>query len=79
MFESLALLVGTTGFNDYPVFIKPAAQIEAVIDRGPIQEMIVKCKGGTAIVSFSKVDRKYCTPKLSCHSTFAAVMSETCG
>ncbi len=79
MFESLALLVGTTGFNDYPVFLKPTAQIEAVIDRGPIQEMIVKCKGGTAIVSFSKVDRKYCSPKLACYSTFAAVISETCG
>jgi hypothetical protein len=76
--ESLPLLASTTGFNDYPAFLRPSAQVEAVIDRGPIQELIIKCRGGTAIVSFSKIDRKYCSPKFVCHSTLAAVLRNTC-
>ena len=80
---TLALLAtgagGAAGLTDYPAFVRPEARIEAVIDRGPIQELIVKCGGGTAILSFSKVERLYCDPKLRCHKNLGVVVARTCG
>ena len=70
---------GASGLTDYPVFRRPAARIEAVIDRGPIQELIVKCGGGTAILSYSKVEKLYCDPKLRCHRNLGVVVAQTCG
>lgn len=68
----------TSGLTDYPVFRNPRARVEASIDRGPIVELIVKCRRGNAIVSYSKMERVYCTPRLNCHRSLGVVIAETC-
>lgn len=68
-----------SGLTDYPVFLRPTARVEAIVDRGPIQELIIKCGSGTAIISYSKVDRKFCTPLLKCDPSLRVVLARTCG
>ena len=65
--------------TDYPAFRRPAARVEAVVDRGLIQELIIKCDGGTAIVSYSKVERLYCGPDARCHARLPVIVARTCG
>ncbi len=68
------------GLTDYPAFLRPTAKVEAIVDRGLIQELIVKCGAdGTAIISYSKVDRKFCTPQLKCDTSLRVVLARTCG
>jgi hypothetical protein len=57
-----ALLVAST-FTIYPPPEGPRPRIEAITDRGPILEMIVHCRKGTGILSYSKIERLYCSPR----------------
>lgn len=68
-----------SGLTEYPAFINPRARVEAVIDKGPIQELIINCGKGTAIISYSKLERAYCTPKFACSPRLSVVISQTCG
>ena len=68
-----------SGLTDYPGFRQPRARVEAIIDRGTIQEIVIKCGGGTAIISYSKIERAFCTPKLHCSKRLSDVIAETCG
>ncbi len=70
---------GASGLTDYPAFRQPGAQVEAIIDRGPIQELIIKCGDGTAIISFSKVEGRFCTPRLHCDPSLRKIVARTCG
>lgn len=67
-----------TSFTYYPEFVSPGAKIEAVTDLGPILEVVVKCERGTAIMSFSKVERVFCTPKWTCHSDMNVAIARSC-
>lgn len=71
-------LVLTAIYSDYPAFVKSGGVIEAYTDRGPIIEMIVRCPAGIGIVSYSKVDRRYCSSKLDCFSGLEAAVARTC-
>ena len=53
-------------------------RVEAMIDRGPIYELVVRCAQGTAIVSASKLNRTYCTPALHCDTDLARVLARAC-
>ncbi len=76
---TLAASTATGVFSDYPGFLNPDSEVEAVVDRGPILELIVKCGDGTAILSYSKVERLYCTPNRSgCFNTFDDAINSTC-
>ncbi len=55
-----------------------APRVEASTDKGPILEIIVRCQSGTAIISYSKIDQKYCTPKLICGTSMAAIVAKSC-
>jgi hypothetical protein len=70
--------VNYTPFIDYPGFVHAEAIMEAHIDRGPIVELIIKCGQGSASISFSKVERLFCSPKFSCDASFDAVVAKTC-
>jgi hypothetical protein len=76
---SVGLIAAAQGFIDYPVFVDPSSRVEATIDRGPIVEMIVKCGDGTAIISYSKIEKLYCTPKFKCSAGLNTVLRQTCG
>ena len=47
-------------FTTHPGAVPTGRAVEAVVDRGVIMEMIVRCRNGTAIISFSKIERRYC-------------------
>ena len=72
-------LATNTPFIEYPAFVLDRPQIEAVTDKGPILEMIVRCKTGTAIISYSKIERVYCDPRLSCARDRNAIARRACG
>ena len=54
-------------------------RIEAATDRGPIIEFIVRCPRGTAIISYSKMERLFCDPRLKCDEDKEVVMRRSCG
>lgn len=59
-------VVAAASFTEYPSFVRPGALVEAIVDRGPIKELIVRCKDGTGILSYSKIEKTYCTPDWRC-------------
>jgi hypothetical protein len=80
------ILANFTGYPAYgdrgavmPRRIEALPRVEATTDRGPIVEIIVRCASGTAIISYSKVERLYCSPKLKCDGSIAVTISRTCG
>ena len=75
---TLLTVAVAVGFIDYPGFVDPRARVEAVIDRGPILELILKCPPGTAILSYSKVEHLYCTPTKGCTSDLKVAIGRTC-
>lgn len=75
---AVAGVVLAAGFTLYPGSRAPDARIEAITDRGPIRELIVRCPAGTAIVTYSPVERLYCTPRLRCDADIEAVIARSC-
>ena len=83
------LTIATAGFTTYPGFgdklpgpAQPAPQqlrIESIVDRGPIVEMVIRCGANAAIISYSKVEKLYCSPKLVCDSKLDKTLALTCG
>ncbi|MGD9783094.1 MAG: hypothetical protein AB7E80_10780 [Hyphomicrobiaceae bacterium] len=67
-----------TIYSDYPAFLKRGGAVEAWTDRGPIIEIIVRCRVGTGIVSYSKIDGAYCAPRYDCHATLRSAIRKTC-
>ena len=79
MFKLAAIGVALAAiYSDYPGFLKHTGVIEAYTDRGPIVEMIVRCKAGVGIISYSKIDEKYCSSKMTCSTSRAKAIAETC-
>ncbi len=75
----LGILIAAAIFTIYEGPAAPDPRIEATTDRGPIVEMIVRCKPGTAIISYSKMERLYCDPKLVCSPDKNVVIQRACG
>ena len=65
-------------FSDYPAFTKRSGVIEAYTDRGPIVELIIRCPIGTGIISYSKVEKLYCSSKFACSSAIKPAIDDTC-
>jgi hypothetical protein len=65
-------------YSDYPAFLKRAGVIEAYTDRGPIVELIVRCPAGTGIMSYSKIERVYCSSKHMCTEKLQPALDDTC-
>lgn len=71
-------LAMTAIYSDYPAFLKKHGVIEAYTDRGPIVEMIVRCPVGTGIMSYSKIERLYCSSKHKCSAKLQTAVANTC-
>lgn len=78
-----------SNFTSYPAFgdritglpgpTRPAlARVEAAVDKGPIIELIVRCPEGTGIISYSKLERVYCSSRAKCSPQIAAAVHDTC-
>ena len=39
---------------------RPIPRIEAMTDRGPIVEIIVQCPAGTGIMTYSRMEKRFC-------------------
>lgn len=75
---AIAGVVLAAGFTLYPGNRAPDSRIEAITDRGPIKELIVRCPVGTTIVTYSPVERLYCTPRLRCEVDLDTVIARSC-
>ena len=71
-------LAMTAIYSDYPAFVGRGGVVEAYTDRGPIVELIVRCPVGTGIMSYSKIERLYCSSKAHCSSTLKSAVADTC-
>lgn len=74
----VSLILLSAGFIHYPGWVDPSERVEAIIDRGPILELIVRCPVGTAIMTYSKVERLYCTPQLACDPRLDVAHADSC-
>jgi hypothetical protein len=89
MLVAAAIAFTAASYTAYPAFgdrggVQPPAvlaqpRVEAATDRGPIVEMIVRCPKGTAIISYSKIERLYCSPKHTCNRSLGVVLAKSCG
>ncbi len=70
----------TGDFTRYPAFLPNGAHsgIEAITDRGLIAELIVRCSEGVAVLSYSKAERLFCTPKDGCFDTLIVARRTAC-
>lgn len=75
-FVAAAVLAGH--FTHYAPPSNALPRVEAVTDRGPMLELIVRCPSGTAIMSYSKLERVYCGPKAGCVTERTAAMRRAC-
>lgn len=73
-----AATTSTTIYSDYPGFVDTRATVEAYVDRGPILELIVKCPVGTGMLTYSKIEHRYCSSKLACFASLKSAIRETC-
>jgi hypothetical protein len=72
-----SLTIGT--FTLYPPPSSPEPRIEAIIERGIISELIVKCVHGTAIISYSPTDGMYCLSPSNCSTDRMDIIDQSCG
>ena len=82
---AFAQSVPAGGFRTYPGFLDPYAKVEAVHDKGLMMELIVRCSvkaDGTispGIMSYSKVERLFCSSRHRCFSDPVRAARDTCG
>lgn len=88
MIELMSIVLLAANFTAYPAFgnsiagpggpLPGGARVEVTTDKGPIIELIVRCPIGTAIISYSKLDRLYCSPRQRCDERIGRVVRDTC-
>lgn len=79
MLETAAIvLTASTPFIHYPPVRATPPRIEVVTDRGPILELVVRCPAGTAIITYSKIERVFCGPKGGCSADRNDVIGRVC-
>ena len=78
MNETLFVLALASHFTIYPIEGKAPPRVEAITDRGPIDELIIGCRTGTSIITYSKVEKLYCAPKQGCGRDRDAMIARAC-
>jgi hypothetical protein len=71
-------------FNLYPGFYDSDAFVEMTSDKGLIVEIVLRCerKGNTikaGIMTYSKVEKLYCSSKMRCTADAEKAADDTCG
>ena len=77
----LMMTPARASFTAYPAFGDNApapSQVEAIVDKGLILHIIVRCRTGSAIVTYSKAERLYCTPRHACGGELGRTLAATC-
>jgi len=85
MLTTFVLAATAASMTTYPGYLRqhPAgagatARVEAIVHRGPISELIVRCPRGTAIISYSKMERLYCIPRGGCGASLDEAVRRAC-
>lgn len=68
----------TQPFTLYPAFVHRHAVVEAATDKGLVVELIVRCPGGAGILTYSKVERRYCGPDHQCAAVLDDAVRRLC-
>ena len=79
MLSAFVVSAVSATFTIYPGFVEPKNPVEMVRDLGVVLEMTVKCPFGTGILSYSKVERVFCSPDLVCYRDLQSAIRRTCG
>jgi hypothetical protein len=71
-------------YLQYPAFgdrvpVPDGRRVEMAHDKGLIVELTVRCGAQVGIITYSKVDRAYCTPTHRCWSDLNRAVQQTCG
>ena len=83
----LAALVSVShaGYRYYPGFLDPHGTVEMVHDKGLMLELHVRCSRKpngqirAGIMTYSKVERLFCSSKLRCFRDPVRAVEDTCG
>ena len=73
------------GLRAYPGFLDPYAKVEMVHDKGLMMEIVVRCRRkangeiSPGILSYSKVERLFCSSKGFCTRSPVRAARDTCG
>jgi hypothetical protein len=65
-------------YIEYRIGNDRAPLVETITDRGPIVEMIVNCQPQSGIMTYSKIEKLFCTPKSGCTGDFRQAYARTC-
>lgn len=86
---SAFMLLATTGaqasnFSLYPGFTDRDAFVEMTTDKGLIVEIVLRCsregnKVSAGIMTYSKVERLFCSSKMYCTRDAEKAADDTCG
>jgi len=87
---SLSLLAGVStataaNFSLYPGFTDRDALVEMTTDKGLIMEVVLRCsrapsgKISSGIMTYSKIERLYCSSKNRCFKDAGDAFDDTCG
>ena len=73
-----------SNFNLYPGFTNRDGFVEMTSDKGLIVEIVLRCsrKGNkvkAGIMTYSKVDRMFCSSKMRCTRDAVKAADDTCG
>lgn len=80
MYEPVALNLDMTPPAIHAAVSKArqAPRIESTVDRGVFVDLIVTCSGGTAILSYSKVERIFCSSRGQCSPRMESAIEDSC-
>lgn len=78
LFAGVAYASTTQPFTVYPAFRGHKPVIEAATDKGLIVELIVRCRGGAGILTYSKVESLYCGPDNRCTGDLDQAIARLC-
>ena len=80
----LASPASAANFTLYPGFTDPDATIEMLTDKGLVVEIVVRCSRRASgqispgIMTYSKVERLYCSAKNRCFPNATRAYEDTC-
>ncbi len=53
-------------------------QVETVVDRGLMLELRIRCGKTSGLVTYSKVEKTFCTPNFVCHKSLRTAAHNFC-
>lgn len=77
--KSLFFALAFSNFHLYPGFLPGNhSAVEAVIDRGPVKEMIINCGRSSGIIQYDSAKRVFCLPRGGCLRSRQRAIARLC-